>query len=211
MKVIAITGGIASGKTTVLGFLKELGAQCVDADEISRSLTAPGGEALPLLREAFTDAVFCADGTLNRRALGALVFANEQKRRLLNALLHPLIRQKMQLALDGLRLQGERIAVLDVPLLFESGMQDMACEVWLVAAPEKVQLQRLMDRDGYTKEEALARIRSQMPLAEKIRLADRVIQTDGSLDDLRAKVFALWKEETQRGCPPPEKKEETQL
>lgn len=194
MRVIAITGGIASGKTTVLNHLKTLGAACIDADAISRTLTAPGGAALPAIRQAFGQGVFQQDGALNRRALGALVFGDGEARGRLNAIVHPLVRAEMERQLRRLRLQGERVAVLDVPLLYESGMETLADEVWLVAVPAEVQLQRLMARDGYTREEALARIHSQMPLEQKRARADLVIDTDLPLQALYERLTALWEE-----------------
>ena len=194
MRVIAITGGIASGKTTVLNHLKKLGAACIDADAISRTLTAPGGAALPAIRQAFGQGVFQQDGALNRRALGALVFGDGEARGRLNGIVHPLVRAEMERQLRRLRLQGERVAVLDVPLLYESGMETLADEVWLVAVPAEVQLQRLMARDGYTREEALARIHSQMPLEQKRARADLVIDTDLPLQALYERLTALWEE-----------------
>lgn len=194
MRVIAITGGIASGKTMVLNHLKALGAACIDADAISRTLTAPGGAALPAIRQAFGQGVFQQDGALNRRALGALVFGDGEARGRLNAIVHPLVRAEMERQLRRLRLQGERVAVLDVPLLYESGMETLADEVWLVAVPAEVQLQRLMARDGYTREEALARIHSQMPLEQKRARADLVIDTDLPLQALYERLTALWEE-----------------
>jgi len=194
VRVIAITGGIASGKTTVLNHLKALGAACIDADAISRTLTAPGGAALPAIRQAFGQGVFQQDGALNRRALGALVFGDGEARGRLNAIVHPLVRAEMERQLRRLRLQGERVAVLDVPLLYESGMETLADEVWLVAVPAEVQLQRLMARDGYTREEALARIHSQMPLEQKRARADLVIDTDLPLQALYERLTALWEE-----------------
>ena len=194
MRVIGLTGGIACGKTTVLDHLRRLGAPAVDADSISRALTAPGGEALPAIREAFGEGVFLPDGTLDRRALGELVFSDEGKREKLNALLHPMILTQMERELDAIRLQGAPAAMLDVPLLYEAGMEPLADEVWVVSAPKNVQVGRLMRRDGFTKEEALRRIASQMPLEEKRRRADRVIETDKPLEALYREVETLWRE-----------------
>ncbi len=194
MRVIGLTGGIACGKTTVLDHLRRLGAPAVDADSISRALTAPGGAALPAIRKAFGDGVFLPDGTLDRRALGGLVFSDDGKRERLNALLHPMILTQMERELDAIRLQGAPAAMLDVPLLYEAGMEPLADEVWVVSAPKNVQIGRLMRRDGFTKEEALRRIASQMPLEEKCRRADRVIETDKPLEALYREVETLWRE-----------------
>ena len=192
MPIIALTGGIACGKSTVAGFLRECGAFIVDADEISRSLTAPGGSALPQLREAFGSDIFLPDGTLSRPALASIVFADEQQRERLNALLHPLIREQMAAQAQKGMESGAKVVVLDVPLLFEAHMQDMADQIVCVCAPEEVQIERMKSRNGYTREEALSRIRSQWPLEDKMRLSDIVLPTDQPLDQLRADVRSLY-------------------
>ena len=125
MLTIALTGGIACGKSTVSGMLSLLGASVIDADQISRSLTAPGGAALPAIRQAFGDSVFHADGTLDRPALSAVVFADKAAIEKLNAITHPLVKQEMETQLDSCRKQGAPLVVLDVPLLFEANMQHM--------------------------------------------------------------------------------------
>jgi len=192
MAVIALTGGIACGKSTVAGMLRELGAVIVDADEISRSLTAPGGKALPMLREAFGDGIFAGDGTLDRAALAKIVFSDEARREKLNDLLHPMIRAEMsRQAKEGME-SGAKAVVLDVPLLFEANMQDMAQTVVCVCAPEEIQIARMASRNGYSRQEALSRIRSQMPLGDKMRLSDVTLDTNKSLDDLRQDVRRLF-------------------
>ena len=192
MPTIALTGGIACGKSTIAQMLRECGAFIVDADEISRSLTAPGGRALPLLRQHFGDGVFQPDGTLDRAALAQAVFSDEHKRQRLNALLHPLIRDEMNAQAEEGRKSGAKVVVLDVPLLFEAHMQDMAQIVACVYAPEEIQIRRMASRNGYSREEALSRIRSQWPLEEKMRLSDLVISTDQSLQALRSEVCSLY-------------------
>ena len=192
MPTIALTGGIACGKSTVAAFLRECGAAIVDADEISRSLTAPGGLALPALRETFGSAVFTPEGTLNRKALSAIVFSDGQKLAQLNALLHPLIRAEMERQIHAGMESGAKAVVLDVPLLFEARMQDMAECVVCVCAPEEVQIERLRSRNGFTREQALNRIRSQWPLSEKMRLSDVLLYTDKPLDQVREEVRRLY-------------------
>ncbi|MBQ7868436.1 MAG: dephospho-CoA kinase [Clostridia bacterium] len=190
--IVGLTGGIACGKSTVAQMLQECGAFIVDADAISRSLTAPGGAGLAPVRQAFGDAVFAPDGTLDRAALAKIVFASDEKRAQLNAVLHPLIRQEMldQTALG--QKQGAKVVVLDVPLLFEAGMQDMADLTVCVYAPQQVQIDRMASRNGYTREEALSRILSQMPVDEKRRLSDFDLNTDQPLDRLRLEVRRLY-------------------
>lgn len=138
---------------------------------------------------AAADAVMKRFGTLDRRALAARIFADEQERRALNAMVHPLVRRAMQEAVAALDAPA---AVLDVPLLFEAGMDDLCDEIWVVHVPTDVQLARVMERDGLAREAALARIRSQMPTEEKLRRADCAIDTSGPLEQTQARLRALW-------------------
>lgn len=197
MHIIALTGGIGCGKSTAANTLRELGAGIVDADAISRSLTAPGGAALPAIVEAFGNDVIFADGTLNRKALAAKVFPNRTET--LNAIMHPLIRGEMENQTEAFRREGKTVVVLDVPLLFEAGMQDMAQVVLCVCAPRKVQIERLRMRDGMTALEAEARIASQMPVEEKAALSDYVISTDRPQQETAAEVVELYHKITGGG------------
>ena len=193
MLTIALTGGIACGKSTVSSMLAELGASIIDADQISRSLTAPNGPALPAIRKAFGDGVFHPDGTLDRAALSAVVFGDESRREQLNAITHPMVKQQMEAQLEACRKNGTEVVILDVPLLFEANMQDMGDLTACVTAPEEVQIARMFSRNGYTREEALSRIRSQMPVMEKASRSDVVINTDVPLDKLRGDVADLYR------------------
>ena len=192
MMIVALTGGIACGKSTVAQMLRECGAYIVDADEISRGLTAPGGAGLKEVRRIFGPEVFAPDGTLNRAALGQIVFGNDGARQKLNAALHPLIRQEMERQARAGMECGAQVVVLDVPLLFEAGMQDMAQLVACVHCPEEIQILRMKSRNGYSREEAISRIRSQWPLSEKMRLSDLLISTNQPLEDLRHQVQSLY-------------------
>ena len=186
---IGLTGSIACGKSTVSAYLRELGYAVVDADAISHALTAPGGRALPALRCAFGDGVF-SGANLDRRALGTLVFSDTQKRVQLNAILHPMIISDVADELS--RLDGDNTLVFgDVPLLYECSMENMFDRVWVVAASGNVQLERLMERDHLSKDEAQRRIDAQMPLAVKMRRADAVICSDGTIKETQAQVLAL--------------------
>lgn len=193
MLTIALTGGIACGKSTVSSMLAQLGASIIDADQISRSLTAPNGPALPAIRKAFGDGIFHPDGTLDRAALSAVVFGDEVRREQLNAITHPMVKQQMEAQLEACRKNGAEVVILDVPLLFEANMQDMGDLTACVTAPEEVQIARMFSRNGYTREEALSRIRSQMPVMEKASRSDVVINTDVPLDKLREDVADLYR------------------
>ena len=198
MLTIALTGGIACGKSTVSAMLAQLGASIIDADQISRSLTAPGGPALPAIRQAFGDGVFHADGTLNRPALSAVVFSNAQAIQQLNAITHPLVQQQMEKQLETCRKNGAQIVILDVPLLFEANMQHMGDLVACVTAPEDIQIARMKSRNGYSREEALSRIRNQMPVGEKAARSDVVIDTNVPLEQLERNVQRLYQGWTAR-------------
>lgn len=192
MKIIGLTGGIACGKTTVAAMLKELGATVLDADEISRGLTAPGGPALPAIREAFGPKVFLPDGTLDRKALAAIVFGNKAALETLNAITHPMVIARLESGIAACRESGASIVVLDVPLLFEVGAQRLADVTVCATAPEEVQILRMQSRNQYTREEALRRIRSQMPVAEKAARSDIVLDTDLPLPELEKEVETLY-------------------
>lgn len=186
---IGLTGSIACGKSTVSSFLKSNGYPVIDADAISHQLTAPGGEALPVIRSAFGDGVFCGEA-LDRRALGSLVFADEEKRAQLNAILHPIILERIYAELDALD-APDRLVFADIPLLYECGMADHFDRIWVIGASRENQIGRLMFRDKLSEEEAIARIDSQMPLHEKIRRADAVILTDGPIPQTQRQVHRL--------------------
>ena len=192
MKVLGLTGGIATGKTNVSNLFKKWGIGVVDADQISKQLTQPKGEALPQIAEAFGQKVFFEDGTLNRAALGEWVFSNPAEKQKLEGILHPLITQQIKTELEYYRRKGDRVVVLDVPLLFETGMEHMADEVWLTDAPQREQIARLQKRNGLTKAQALARIKSQWPNEKKQALANEVIDTTGTKKETAAYVKALF-------------------
>lgn len=192
MKIIGLTGGIACGKTTVANMLSELGASIIDADAISHELTAPGGDALPGIREAFGRLVFFPDGTLNREVLAALVFSNEAERETLNKVTHPLILERLRKDIETCRKMGALIVVLDVPLLFEVGAQELADITVCTTSPIEVQIERMRTRSGLGREQAMRRIESQMPLSEKEALSDVVLDTNKPTDELQKDVLKLY-------------------
>jgi len=186
---IGLTGSIACGKSTVSAYLRELGFSVIDADAISRNITAPGGKALPMLREAFGDHIF--DGELlNRSRLGSLVFSDSSALTRLNSVLHPMILKEIAAQLHALN-QVHAIVFGDIPLLYECGMENMFDCVWVLHAPRETQIERLFLRDGLSRDEAEKRIDAQMPLDEKCRRADAVIYTDGSVENTRRQVLSL--------------------
>ncbi|MDD3334657.1 MAG: dephospho-CoA kinase [Eubacteriales bacterium] len=196
MKIVGLTGGIACGKSMLASMFKELGATVIDADEISRQLSAPGGEALPSIREAFGGFVFYPDGSLNREVLAELVFQNDEERQRLNNLMHPLIDRKVREKINTCRKMGTLVVVLDVPLLFEVGVDALADVTVCASAPQEMQIQRLYTRSGLNEEQALHRIHSQMKLEDKEKLANIVIHTDCPVEELRKEAQRLYREWT---------------
>ena len=189
---LGLTGGIASGKTEVAKRLSEMGATIIDADEISRSLTAKDGILLPQIRERFGDAVFHEDGSLNRKALGNVVFADEWERRALEGIIHPAVQSETFKKIAEAREQNAEVCVLVVPLLYETAMDAMCEEVWVTSVDSEEQLRRLMMRDNLTAEQAKARMRSQLPEGERERLADLVIKTNRPIDQTGKEVKRLY-------------------
>lgn len=195
MRVLGLTGGIACGKSTISLTLRELGAVIVDGDVLSRELTADGGRALPAIRAAFGDGVFHPDGTLDRRALGARVFADDNAREQLDAIMQPLLRTLILRDIAAARAGGAAVCVLDMPLLYEKGLDALCDRVWCAVLPRETQIERLMARDGFTREAAEARLRSQLPTEEKAARADVVIDTSGSIQYTKECVIALFAKE----------------
>lgn len=198
MLTIGLTGGIACGKSNVSACLRDLGAVIIDGDVLSRELTAPGGAALPDIRQVFGGGVFHPDGTLNRRALGAAVFGHDDMRAKLDGIMQPLLLTMILRSIEDARQAGAAMCVLDMPLLYEVGLDRLCDRVWCVYIPEEMQLERLMARDGFTREEASARLRSQMPAAEKAERADVVIDTSGSIEYTCSMIPALYEAELAR-------------
>lgn len=189
--IIGMTGGIGCGKSEAAKCLKSLGAAHIDADGISRELTAPGGDALPAIREKFGDEVFCEDGTLDRAVLGRVVFASEPHRRMLEGIIHPLVQSRTLAEIEAAGARGDKVVILDVPLLYETGMDVLCDETWVVSAGPETQLSRVMQR-GLTAEQAQARIDSQMPAEERNAKATRIINTDRPVERTQAELTNLY-------------------
>lgn len=191
MDVYGLTGGIGSGKSTVAELLEEYGIPVVSADELSRVVVAPGSEGLTAVVEAFGQDVVDDKGELDRRRMADIVFGNADRRRELEAILHPRIRDRFEQVLDALEKAGHEVAVYEVPLLFERNLQGDMKAVILVTAPTDVRVGRVRSRDDVTETEVRARIATQMDEDQKRRRADYIIENDGSLDDLRREVEFL--------------------
>lgn len=195
MRIIGLTGGIASGKTTVARLFEKLGAPVIDADQLAREVVEPGTEGLARIVDAFGAKVLNPDGSLNRAELGAVVFADPAARRILEGITHPAIRMLAEEKLQSLREAGTGTVFYVAPLLIEAGITSRVHEVWVVYLDRETQLERLMARDGLSREAALSRIASQMPMEEKKRLGRVVIDNRGSREELEAQVLRLWEEE----------------
>jgi dephospho-CoA kinase len=192
---IGLTGGIASGKSTVSADLVALGAVLIDADQIAREVVLPGSQALSKIKQLFGLEVITVEGTLNRKKLGELIFANESSRKLLEGILHPEIRKIMNQRMNELEADNpQRLVVVDVPLLFESGLASMFERVMLVYVPKEIQLERLVNRDGLSRGQAEARLAAQMPIEQKVQLADIVIDNSGTPEETGAQVQQFWRE-----------------
>ncbi len=194
MKVIGLTGGIASGKSTASAYLRELGVAVVDADGISRDCTKKGKPGFSAVVSHFGGSILAENGEIDRKKLGAIVFGNEEKRQELNAILHPIIIGMCKDEIEVYRTDGAKICILDVPLLFETGMDSLCDETWLIYVPVEEQIKRLFERDGIGEEAAKSRIASQMPFDEKLKLCDKAIDSSGTIEETREKLLALWKE-----------------
>lgn len=182
---IGLTGGIAAGKSTVAGYLRTQGVFVLDADEAARAVVEPGSAGLLALVRRYGESILLPDGSLNRKVLGGMIFSDPAERAAVDALLHPRILEWMRAREEAYRKEhpGEPV-VWDVPLLIETGLEKEMDEVWLVAAGEEVRAARLMARDGHTREEALARMQSQMPQEEKLPYADVVLENSAAKETL---------------------------
>ncbi|MED1177534.1 dephospho-CoA kinase [Bacillus paralicheniformis] len=189
--VIGLTGGIASGKSTVAQMFQQCGITVVDADVIAKEAVEQGMPAYQKIAETFGQGVLLETGGIDRRKLGEIVFANEEKRMQLNAIVHPEVRKMMIKQRDEAIRAGERFVVLDIPLLYESGLEHLTDKVIVVWVPMELQLERLMKRNRLTEDEALNRIHAQHSLDEKKKKADAVIDNSGSLKDTEAQLHQL--------------------
>ena len=192
IRVVGLTGGIASGKSTVSAMLRGQGAQVIDADALAREVVAQGTPGLAEIAQRWPE-VIAPGGGLDRPKLAKIVFADAAQREDLNAIVHPRVQAALFERIEALAKAGERLAIYDVPLLVENGLQAILDGVIVVSAPREQQLVRLLQRDGLSTGEAEARLAAQLPLSEKLKVATWVVDNGGSLEETRRQVDALWK------------------
>lgn len=195
IRVVGLTGGIASGKSSVARMLVEKGAVVIDADELSRVAVRPGSPALARIVAEFGSGILLPDGNLDRRRMRSAIFGNEEKRRLLEQILHPEIKRLADEGIAAAAASGRRIVFYMAPLLIEAGITDRVDEIWVVTVRPEIQLQRLMERDAISSSDARNIIDSQMSLAEKERHGRVVIDNSGTPEETRQLVDAVWNRE----------------
>ena len=192
MKVIGLTGGIGSGKSTVSGFLAELGAVIIDADRVGHKALKSDKDIRYAVEAAFGGEILTPEGDIDRKKLGDIVFGDLSCLSRLNQIMHHRMYGMVKAELEGYRKQGVGVVVLEAPLLIEADWTSLVDEVWVTMAAESTVLKRLKEKLGLSERESLARIRCQLPSKERVKHADVVIDTDCSLDELKAKVRELW-------------------
>ncbi|GAB5685354.1 dephospho-CoA kinase [Staphylococcus aureus] len=193
-KVIGLTGGIASGKSTVSELLSVFGFKVVDVDKAAREAVKKGSKGLAQVREVFGDEAIDENGEMNRRYMGDLVFNHPEKRLELNAIIHPIVRDIMEEEKQEYLKQGYNV-IMDIPLLFENELENTVDEVWVVYTSESIQMDRLMQRNNLSLEDAKARVYSQISIDKKSRMADHVIDNLGDKLELKQNLERLLEEE----------------
>jgi dephospho-CoA kinase len=203
MKIIGLTGGIGSGKSTVSGFLRELGATIIDVDKVWHETLKPGTEVGEEVVAAFGGGILTPEGDIDRKKLGEIVFSDPEALTKLNDIMHPWMYDAVKAKLKDYRGRGVKVVVLEAPLLIdvptsmhpgEPSLLDEVNEVWVTSAPESVVLKRMKEKSSISEEQTLARIRSQLSAEERLKHADVVINTDCNLDELKDNVRELWDE-----------------
>ena len=194
VRVIGLTGGIASGKSTVAAMMRELGAPVVDADFLARQVVEPGSPALAEIAQRFGRDMLAADGSLDRKKMGERIFADPGARAALNAITHPRIAQASAAALADLTAAGHKVAFYEAALLVENRIHERLGGLVVVSVPDEVQIARLRARDDLDEEGARARVSAQLPLASKVAVADWVVDNGGPVEHTRAQVERIWRE-----------------
>src|SRR3990172_10287432 len=194
MKVIGLTGNIACGKSVVASMFEELGAKIIDADYIARLVVEPSEQAWKDIVERFGHEILNPNRTINRKKLGDIVFRDEEKREELNRITHPRIIDKIKSMLDEYRKEKVNVVIIEAALIVEKGgMKPTISDLIVVTADEEAQIKRLIERDGISREEALTRIKAQMPVSEKVKFATYVINNSRTLEETRKQVEEVWK------------------
>ena len=191
MLTIGITGGIGSGKSTVVKILEEYGARVIFADETAKSVMEPSMPAYERIVEHFGTGVLDGDRRIDGKKLGGIVFHDNQEMQILNGITHGVVAQRIKEILDGFREEQAKLAVVEAIVPIRHGFQDAVDKVWVVIASEPVRVRRIIERNNFSREEALTRIRAQMPDEEYKSIADQVIYNDGTIEELRAKIRGL--------------------
>jgi dephospho-CoA kinase len=194
MLVVGLTGGIASGKSTVSRMFEQAGIPVICSDELAREVVRPGSQGLAEIRRIFGDAVLDYEGKLDREAMARLVFQDQSKRKILESIIHPRVAEEQNKRLRTLERQGHSIVIVDVPLLYETGWERFVDLVIVVYAPRHVQQERLVNRDGMSVEDARSRLDAQMPIDEKKRLADRLVDNGNTLEHTHRQVESVIEE-----------------
>ncbi|MCB2146476.1 MAG: dephospho-CoA kinase [Deltaproteobacteria bacterium] len=193
MIIAGLTGGIASGKSTVSRFLSEAGARIIDADEISREVVSQGTTGYDEILSFFGRTILLPDGEIDRKRLGEIIFNDPEKKARLDAIVHPQVFERSAEMIAQIATQTpDAVVIMDIPLLLEAGMERNLAEVIVVYVPEILQLERLMKRDGIDEQAAMARIRSQMPIEEKRKRATVVIDNSRTLSDSRRQALEIF-------------------
>jgi dephospho-CoA kinase len=193
MTIIGVTGGIGAGKSSVSGILKELGAVVLDADRISREAVEPFKPAWHEIRRTFGPEVFTDDGTLDREKLAGIVFSSKEKKLEIERIIHKEVIRNMEETIEALKASGYNgVVVLDVPIPVKRGFLDIVDRVWVVLSDDETRVERVMKRSGLSREDALIRINSQLTQEEYRKLAHDTIENNGSFDELKEKVTALY-------------------
>ena len=195
MKIIGLTGGIASGKSTVSAYLKSKNIPVIDAYIESKRVLDVGNDAYYDVIREFSDSILNEDKTVNRKKLAEIVFKDKKLVEKLNSIIHPRVIERTNSMLEELRRKNVPIAVVDAPLLIEAGMQKITDEVWVVYTPYEIQIARAMLRDNSTREQVVNKIKNQAPFEEKAKYADKIIRNDGTIEELYAQVDKILSEE----------------
>ena len=190
---VGLTGGIASGKSTVTEILESLGAKIIDADKVAHQLMEPKKELWQKIIDAFGQKILTENEEIDRDKLGNLIFNDSQKKKKIDQLSHPIIISEIESRLETLE-QDNQIIIADIPLLIEADLMDLFQEVWVVYVKKEIQINRLMNRDNIDRKQAVAKIESQMSLKEKKKYADRIINNNGSVSQLEKQVKKIWRE-----------------